>query len=219
MRRWQYISNSIQGTERKENKDRIFVIEDSEKIIAFLFDGISSAEEANKGIDLAIDFIKENYKKIDLISYNISDLIFDINQKIISSKLDSPFSTYGAVYIPKTGEMAFFSNLGDSRIYEITPQYLKQLSQDDNLIHNKNVVTRYLGMVQLDKSQIRTFSANVNSKRFLLCSDGFYLFVEENLPEFYKIFNFKKPLNIKKALERKIKGKNFDDASYILIFQ
>lgn len=219
MKKWQYISDSIQGTERKENKDRIFVVEDDKKIIAFLFDGISSAEEANKGIDLAIDSIKENYQKIDLINYSLPDLIFDINQKITTSNLTSPFSTYSVAYIQKSEKIVHFSNLGDTRVYEITPQYIKQLSQDDNLIHNRNVVTKYLGMLQLDKSQIRIFSINTDNKRFLLCSDGFYTFIEGNLSEFYRIFNFKKSLSIKKAIDREIKGKNLDDASYILIFQ
>lgn len=220
MKNWQYISDSIKGTERKKNKDRVLVIENEKHILAILFDGISSAEEANKGIDIAINFIKQNHKKLDQEkNYNLGDLMFSTNQKITTSNLTSPFSTYSAVYISKTKRLAAFSNLGDSRIYEITPQYTKQLSHDDNLIHNKNIVTKYLGMVQLSRSEIDDFYLNVEDKKILLCSDGFYSLLEYNLSKFHKIFNFKRLQNIKNGLIHEVRKKNFDDSSYILIFQ
>ena len=220
MNGWQYICDSIKGSERKENKDRVFITENDKHFLAVLFDGISSADEANRGIDVSIKFIEENHQKLDEeFNYDISDLMFDVNQKITATDLVTPFSTYSAIHIPKSGETAFFSNLGESRIYEITPQYAKQLSHDDNPVYNKNVVTKYLGMVQLDRTQIENFSLNIREKKALLCSDGFYILFEDNLSKFHKILNFKRPQDIKNGLKREVSGKNYDDSSYILIFQ
>ncbi len=220
MRGWQYISDSTKGSERKENKDRVFIIENDKHFLAVLFDGISSADEANRGIDVSIKFIEENYQKLDQeFGHDLSDLMFDVNQKIIETDLVTPFSTYSAIYIPKSGGVATLSNLGDSRIYEITPQYAKQLSHDDNPVYNKNIVTKYLGMVQLDRSQIKDFSLDIEGRRILLCSDGFYALFESDLSKFHKILNFKRPQDIKSGLKREVNEKNFDDSSYILIFQ
>jgi len=216
---WHYVSDSIKGTKREKNKDRVLVAEDEKHMLAVLFDGISSAKEADEGIDIAINFIKQNHQKLDQEKdYNLGDLMFDANHKIAESNLISPFSTYSAICIPKAGGSAVFSSLGDSRIYVITSQYAKQLSHDDNLIHNKNIVTKYLGMVQLSRLQIEDFSLDITGKKILLCSDGFYSSLESNLSKFHKIFNFKRPWSIKNGLRREVKDKNFDDSSYILIF-
>lgn len=217
MDRLYYVSDSIRGTGRDENKDRVFITQENGNLLAVLFDGISSAKEANRGIDVAISFIERNHHKINSnLGYNLDDLMFGVNKEILESGLSSPFTTYSALYVPKEGHRAIFSNLGDSRIYEITPQSAKQLSIDDNLAHNKNVVTKYLGMVELDRSQFKNLTLEIEGRRILLCSDGFYTLLEDNLLGFHKILNFKKQSDVKKALTREIHGKNQDDASYIL---
>lgn len=215
---WNYISDSIQGTERKENKDRVWIKEDDTSLFAVLFDGISSAKDANKGIDVAIEFLEKAYSEIQSKkNFRVSDLIYEVNQRIADANLSSPFTTCSAAYVLKASGDAQFSNLGDSRIYQITRQYIKQLSEDDNLIHNKNIVTKYLGMVNLDREQVTDFTLNVSGSRILLCSDGFYSLLEENLERFYKILNFKRTASIQKSFRTEIAGENLDDASYLLI--
>lgn len=215
-----YVNDSFKGTNRKENKDRIWVSEKNDQMLVVLFDGISSAEEANRGIDVAVDFLEKNYQRFFANGdFALADLMFEVNSQIVKAELDSPFTTYSAAYFDSGSEMAKFSNLGDSRIYEVSSQYLKQLTEDDNLVHNKNVVTKYLGMLELEREQIREFSLDIKGKRILLCSDGFYLILEKMLARFYEILNFKNEINIKKSLASEIKGKNLDDASYILIFK
>jgi len=216
---WRYIDDSTKGTERKENKDRVWVKENSEQVLAVLFDGISSAKDANKGIDIATQCLEEDFSSIGISTNSrLSDLMFKINQKIVESALESPFTTYSAILIHKTSGKAQMSNMGDSRIYQVAPQYLKQLSEDDNLLHNKNVVTRYLGMIDLNRDEVTDFNFEIGDSRILLCSDGFYSMLEKNLGRFFEILNFKTTLNIKKSLKNEVKGKNFDDSSYLLIF-
>jgi len=214
----EYITDSIKGTERKENKDRTLIISSENYILAILFDGISSAPDANKGIDIAENFIKENYahfsssQKCDLVN-----LMYQTHLAIVQSKLDSPYSTFSAVCIAHDKSWALFSNMGDSRVYEVTPQYIKQLSKDDNLMHRKNVVTRYLGMLELERDDFWATDFDVNNKRILLCSDGFYYFLEENLKKFHSVLNFDRGGNIKNNLLNEITNKNLDDSSYIFI--
>ncbi|HEY4515593.1 MAG TPA: protein phosphatase 2C domain-containing protein [Candidatus Paceibacterota bacterium] len=214
-----YISDSIKGIERNDNKDRIFTTKWGESLLSVLFDGISSAPEANKGIDLAVDYIEKNYIKLSSLNiYNLSDMMFESNLIIAESNLDSPFTTYSAIYISGKENLAVISNLGDSRIYEISPQYIKQLSEDDSLMHNKNVVTKYLGMLELEREDFSDLQVDIKDKKMLLCSDGFYTILEKNLSRFHSILNFKNSLNIKKSLSAEIKNKNLDDSSYILIY-
>ena len=144
--------------------------------------------------------------------------MFDVHRRIVESPISGPFTTYSAIYIPEGEVVATFSNLGDSRIYEITSQYVKQLSHDDNLLHNRNIVTKYLGMVNLERNQISDFSLDIKGKRILLCSDGFYSILEENLARFHEILNFKRSADISNALSQEIRSRNPDDSSYILIF-
>lgn len=214
-----YINDSFKGMDRKENKDRIWISEKDEQILVVLFDGISSAEEANRGIDIAVDFLEKNYQRfLNNEDFALANLMFEVNSQIVKQGLDNPFTTYSASYFNLVSGKAKLSNLGDSRIYEVTPQHLKQLTKDDNPVYNKNVVTKYLGMVELKREQIEEFSLDIKGKRILLCSDGFYLILEKMLARFYEILNFKSENNIKKSLASEVKGKNPDDASYVLIF-
>lgn len=215
----EYVTDSIKGTQRKENKDRIIVLSSENYLLAILFDGISSAPDANKGIDIAINFIQGNYSRFGLNEkYNLTNLMRQTHFAITQSGLDTPYSTFSAVCIAKNKSWATFSNLGDSRIYEVTPQHIKQLSKDDNFFHNKNVVTRYLGMIELESDDFYVTDFDIINKRILLCSDGFYSFLEKDLGKFHSVLNFKRAGNIKNNLFNKITEKNLDDSSYILIF-
>lgn len=214
-----YVNDSFKGIDREENKDRIWISEKNGQLLVILFDGISSAKEANLGIDIAIDFLEENYQSFFTNGdFALADLMFEVNSQIVKRGLDGAFTTYSAVYFNLTSGKAKFSNLGDSRIYEVTRQSLKQLTKDDNPAYDKNVVTKYLGMIELKREQVEEFSLDITDKRILLCTDGFYLILEKMLARFYEILNFKNESNVKKSFTSEIEGRNSDDASYILIF-
>lgn len=218
MKSWTVLSDSTKGIERNVNKDRVWTQENQSFILAVLFDGISSAEDANKGIDLAVKVLNE-YSLEDLKEvFSLKPLIKKLNEAILGSAFSSPYTTCSLAVVDKRTSDVVSANVGDSRVYEISPQYKKQLSKDDNLLHNKNVVTRYLGMVDLDVEQILESHFNIQQSRILLCSDGFYSLFEENLSRFYEILNFSRAGNIRKALKAEINGHNSDDASYGLIF-
>jgi serine/threonine protein phosphatase PrpC len=214
----EYIADSIKGTQREENKDRTLVLSSEHYLLAVLFDGISSAPDANRGIDVAVNFIQKKYTEFVLDkSYNLTDLMWKAHCAITQSGLGSPYSTFSAICIAHDKSWAVFSSLGDSRVYEVTPQYIKQLTKDDNPPHSKNVVTRYLGMLKLERTDFLATDLNMQEKRVLLCSDGFYSLLEENRRKFHPALNFDRAGNIKNNLSNEISGKNFDDASYIFV--
>lgn len=219
MRRLRLIFDSTKGIERNQNKDRIWIKETADTFFCILFDGISSAQEASKGIDIAVSFLEKNWSRVLIqAGYTLADLMFETNQAILHSNLRTPFTTYGAVLVSKNLDTMNFSSLGDTRIYRVNSQYLKQLSQDDNLGNNKNIVTKYLGMLELGRQDVPVSTVDISDSRVLLCSDGFYSLLEKDLSRFFRVLNFKRRSDIQKALDEEVKGKNRDDSSYILLF-
>lgn len=213
-----FISDSIKGTERSKNKDRVFVVQEKDYLLAVVFDGISSAENANEGISVAVNFIQQNYKRFATSQkFDLAGLMFEAHLQILKSGLLNPFSTFSALWVSIDKEHATFSNLGDSRVYEVTPQYIKQLSKDDNLSHNKNVVTRYLGMPELDRSDFQAELIDIKNKRVLLCSDGFYFFIDRDREKLHSVLNYRRGGNIKKNLLGRVSGINTDDSSYLFL--
>jgi len=214
-----YIKDSFQGQNRLINKDRILFLENKIGVLAVVFDGISSAKDANEAIDIAVKFLQQNWEKLNTTdSYDLADLMYEVNGEIFKSSLDAPYSTYCAFYLRRNEASAQISSLWDSRVYEVTSQYIKQLTEDDNLVNNKNVVTKYLGMIELERADVGNFYVDVVGKKFLLCSDGFYHSLESNLKRFHRVLNFKSPKRVLNALSVEVQKSNSDDASYIFIY-
>lgn len=214
-----YISDSTIGTSRKINKDFVFILENDAYLLTILFDGVSSAEQAILGINVATEYVRKNSETFFVgHDFKLAEMMFNANEKIVESGLSTPYTTYSAVCILKSENLNTFiwSNLGDSRIYKVNPQYIRQLSVDDNLIHSKNIVTRCLGMVQLSKEDFIDQRELFDTK-VLLCSDGFYSIMDTDLLKFSELFNFKLLSNTKKSLGSRVETNNHDDASYILI--
>ena len=111
--------------------------------------------------------------------------------------------------------IAKYINIGDSRIYIYSDQFLEKVTIDD-AISNTNILTRYLGSENLILEDFKV--NNIDKKNnFLICTDGFYSLMDKNLKEFFITFNFKLMSNIRKKLAFLQRKKNIDDSTYILI--
>ena len=144
--------------------------------------------------------------------------MYDVNKDIVNSGFANALTTYCVIFFPEGDkECIKFSNLGDSRIYSMTKQYIEKLSVDDNLYSGSSVITKCLGINSLKKSDFREETINVDDKRFLLCTDGFYIFLEEDKDRIFKFLNRTYLGPVKKNIEKIIDGRNNDDATYILI--
>lgn len=93
------------------------------------------------------------------------------------------------------GYEALAVNIGDSRLYEVSPDGIRQISQDHSLVAelvrkgelspqearrhpDKNIITRALGIQEEAEIDMFPFHAD-RGNRYLLCSDGLSNMVED----------------------------------------
>lgn len=217
-----YIYHSLKGARRTTNKDGILNIIDEKYNILGVFDGVSSAIGAKRAVTYSIKFISENHRNFfDNGVFNLSKMMERLSVKLNVTNIKEPYTTYSIAYIPKDSTQHIkLSNLGDSRIYSVTNQYICKLSKDDNDPINSNILTKYLGKRALTKKDFHDIEYHGDETSFLICTDGLYNIMEkshENLREIYRILNLKKHANIKKGIDKFLKGINTDDASYVFV--
>lgn len=211
--------NSFKGPQHKKNEDKTLVIRNKKYILVFIFDGVSSAERALEGINVAEKFITSNHESYFAINgdYRLSELMRRTNEEVLRYYKNDACSTYCAIFISANAEAIKISSMGDSRIYGISRQYITQYTEDDKVPGYKNVLSKCLGMPNLNADDFWEKDIIPKEYRILLCTDGFYSFLEENKKDFHEILNFKKISNIKKALLKKIKNKNVDDSTFVIM--
>lgn len=209
------LSNSIKGINRSHNQDDTLIIEDNKWLLFFLFDGVSSLKMSIDYIQICKDYINKNYKKYLQTDVDLSGLMYNMHKFTLKQGIRG-LSTCSAVCLQKKGDKGYIFNIGDSRIYEYSNQYLEQLTEDDSLIGNKNVLTKCLG--SLDMTMEDFVQKNIIFKYgLLLCSDGFYALMDKNKRKYFSILQYKRASNILKAFNRLQVNQNQDDSTYILI--
>jgi len=212
-----YITESFKGKNKEFNDDFFIALNDEGKYLFVLFDGVSSAKNAKLAIENSAEYIKKNYKYFyDDDKLDLRDLMFETNKHLIKQKIAEAYTTFVALSMGQKKDKIVISSLGDSRIYAISSQYLTQISKD-NKGEMSHTITKCLGMKELVRDDFTEIDVRYPEKRFLLCSDGFYSFLEESKSEFFEIMNFNNLKNIKKRISREVENKNDDDATYILI--
>jgi serine/threonine protein phosphatase PrpC len=213
----EYIFNSFKGIETKINKDSFVILNKEDVFLFILFDGVSSAINAKIGVDESINFIKENYLSFLKDGFfNLKELISKTNKYLIGEGIIEPYTTITAVTLNLKSDKVKFLNLGDSRFYGLSKQYIKQYSKDDKGLISHSL-TKCLGMKELKTDDFKEIEIQAPEKRLLLCSDGFYSFLEDQKIEFFDILNFDNLEKTKEVIKNKIIENNYDDATYILI--
>lgn len=211
-----YIKSSIKGIKRDDNQDDLLVINTDSYQLYVVFDGVGSALNAKQAVEEAKLFVRSNHKKyLQLSSFLVAEMMFDANKYLLSLNVPEPYTTYCLLLISEKDNKVIISNLGDSRIYGITKQFLEILTKDDNIEANSNVITQCLGM-NLNLADFRSYEIEKNYYRYLLCTDGFYNLMNKNKIEFFNTLNGLNFHKIKEKLDKKVKGFNFDDSTYII---
>lgn len=215
-----YIHESLKWINRRQNKDSILVLQNKTISLFVLFDWVSSSENAKEWIKLLKLFLKNNFLNyINGSEFRLKDIIYDANNNLILKNIDNAFTTCSAFVYSHINKTWKILNIGDSRIYRVLRQYKEQLTEDDNLPWYKNVITQFLWK-DIDYFSLKEIVINkecLSDWNILLCSDGFYDEFEKNKVIFHKMLNYKRLWMTKTMLNRKIKNKNSDDASYIYI--
>ncbi|MCF8448546.1 MAG: protein phosphatase 2C domain-containing protein [Taibaiella sp.] len=209
------IHGSIKGTQREINKDSILIIEDTGYNIYAIFDGVSSASGAKDATIFAKKFIRSNHRRFLNNSRDLSSLMNEVNQKLISLKIEEPYTTYCIVVYFFESKNWLYSSIGDSRIYLISNQYLVPITRDDNIFGN--TLTKYLGNSTLTKYDFYQISLEQDHNSILLCTDGFYSQMEKEKLKFFEMFNYKSLIRAKQKIYNYLRHQNRDDASFILI--
>src|SRR5208282_5034555 len=129
-----YIYETLTGINKAENQDNLLVIEEMDYSLFAIFDGVGSAINSKQATIYAIDFLKNNYSFYIKENVRIDKLMHACNKFILSKKLLETYCTYCLAYISKNiTDRLIFSSMGDSRIYQITNQYMEQLTTDDKI--------------------------------------------------------------------------------------
>ena len=201
-------SFSLQGTERDANKDEVFIHRVGSRTLYTVFDGVSSTKDARRVITLVISYIKKHFNRAS----SLPELFFDAHEYALDEGIGDGASTYVAVLHDEGKNEILLSHLGDSRIYSLEDDEFAQLTEDHNEKDNPHIITKALGFGQIDSDDFYEKPYKGGSRVFLLATDGFYEFLDDT-----NVLKLLREGQKKKELEKLIRGKNHDDATYLRI--
>ncbi len=190
------------GKIRKVNEDYFGSFSGSFGSLLLVCDGMGGHKGGEFASRLAVETISNYFEKLN-DSYNISE---EINKSleaantsiILKANEDPELNDMGSTVVlvlVKNG-LAYYTSLGDSRIYKIRDGVLQQITKDNSLVQQmvdskiitkdeakvhpkKNVITKALGTNDELKPEIyKPFELQVNDK-LILCSDGLTAHVDE----------------------------------------
>jgi len=192
------------GLVRQQNEDSVYVGKlSSDTTLLIVADGMGGGEDGKIASTLAINYCVKKFrsiKKLDLkIPQEIEELlretILEANNIIIDYAKDRSIKKIGTTLttVLIIRNLFYIGHVGDSRVYMIDQNSVKQLSDDHSVVevlkrsnfkdkvdkYSKNILAYALGK-ELSKSNIFT-KYDYLSKRneLLLCSDGFWDSVNE----------------------------------------
>jgi len=190
------------GKVRKINEDYFGSYSGSFGNLILVCDGMGGHKGGEIASRLAVETISNYFKKLS-DSYNISE---EINKSLVAAntsiilkaaedpELNDMGSTVVLVLI-KNG-LAYYTSLGDSRIFKIRDGAILQITKDNSLVQQmvdsniitedeakvhpkKNVITKALGTnEELEPEIYEPFKLQINDK-LILCSDGLTAHVDE----------------------------------------
>lgn len=206
------IGDIFQGKSSREKKDKIETIKGKNYSLYFLFDGVFTLPNTSRAIALALKFARANFLKYENgTSFRLADLMRDINSEIVASGLPNPHTAFAAAFVPddleKEAKAAWLGGVG---VCLVSNQSIVDLTKKETDLE------KLLGM-NLTKGDFREAVLKNKKNSILLASDGFYKFMEGKRDDLVRIFNNPKLASAKVILERFVKNRTFQDATYVLI--
>jgi len=196
------------GKAREINEDYFGSFSGNFGSLLIVCDGMGGHIGGEIASRLAVESISNHFEKLN-DGYNISE---EINKSleaantsiILKAKENPDLTDMGSTVVlvlVKNG-LAYYTSLGDSRIYKIRDGVLQQITKDNSLVQQmvdsniitqdeakvhpkKNVITKALGTNdELELEIYEPFKLLLNDK-LILCSDGLTAHVDEE--EFFQI--------------------------------
>ena len=161
-------------------------------ILAAVCDGAGGVRQGGRAAHISAELISQENRS-GLTAGELRAAIEDINRRIleISDKEDAKgelMTTVAGVYI--SGEDFMVFNAGDSRVYRLRGQYLRQLSKDHSYVQdlvdigkitpeeaqmhpNKNIINKFIGINDTVSPRIKEYTEDVLiGDIYMICSDG-----------------------------------------------
>ena len=195
------------GRVREVNEDYFGSFHGSFGELLVVCDGIGGHKGGETASRLAVDVIKNHFENLNDdydVKHELLNALTAANNKLVeTASEDKSLAGMGstAVIILFKDNLAYTANLGDSRIYLVRDEKVKQLTTDHSLVQQmidsnmlspeeaenhpkKNVITKSLGRegaVEPDSSEPIELLKN---DKFVLCTDGLTNYVKDE-----EIFN------------------------------
>lgn len=237
--KYSHVSVSETGLRREENEDSFGVFELEDGLLTVLCDGLGGNKAGEVASSLSVETIYNSFIKSDNPDYleRIKEAINAANKMIIEESSSTPAfkgmaTTVEVLFLNSAN--AYWGHIGDSRIYKLINDKIKQITKDHSLVQrlvdegyltlkeaenhpNKNIIMRALGdtsEVEADLSKVRLLSKD--KIKFFVCSDGVTSVVTDN--ELQDILNNKEADLITKKLSQLINDRGApDNYTFVLV--
>jgi len=186
------------GKVRPQNQDVFKILFDEERNVAVLVvcDGMGGANAGNVASMVAAEAFMHHMGKYiedigDDIAQKMADAVMAANRAVYEKSVnEDEYAGMGTTLVAavSTTDGEVIVNVGDSRVYHVTPSSITQITDDHSVVEdmirrgdltraeakahpNKNLITRALGTRSNEAPDV--FFLNLDSGDFiLLCSDG-----------------------------------------------
>ena len=209
------------GLRRNENQDAFSIVHTSGTSLYLVADGMGGARGGATASSIAVNVIsKHAFRDSGSISRaSLKEAIERANAAIYQrSKRDEDLAGMGTtvVALAFVKDVAILAHVGDSRIYHIRVDTVRQLTRDHTLVQElvdsgaipleeaeshpiAHMLTRSLGPAESVDVEIQALGETLESgDKFLLCSDGLYNLVNEQ--EILREISSKSPEDATRAL-------------------
>ncbi len=193
--KYTHVSVSETGLRRNDNEDSFGVFELDDGLLTVLCDGLGGNRAGEVASSLSVETIYNSFSRSDKPDYleRIKDAILDANKMIMEESSSTPAfkgmaTTVEVLFL--NSSTAYWGHIGDSRIYKLMNNKIKQLTKDHSLVQrlvdegyltlkeaenhpNRNIIMKALGDstdVEADLSKARILPKE--KLKFFICSDG-----------------------------------------------
>jgi len=156
-----------------------------------LADGISSSKVSQVASETAVKSFLDDYyctSESWSVKNSAQSVLFATNSWLYTQTQNSPYRfdknkgyvcTFSGLILKATA--AYIVHIGDSRVYRLRGDTLKQLTEDHRtyVSNHKSYLNRALGVIENPKIDYQTLPLEVNDV-FILTTDGIYEFVSED---------------------------------------
>ncbi|MCE5247698.1 Stp1/IreP family PP2C-type Ser/Thr phosphatase, partial [bacterium] len=194
------------GATREENQDSIDYIQtpDGEWTLLVVCDGMGGHADGKLASSMAVDLIGRRFTELSAAGdarEALRGAIVDANAAVYSASRESGQArgmgtTCAALAV--RGDEAWIAHVGDSRVYRIRPGVVERMTRDHSAVQRmvdagmitedearrhpeSNVLIRSVGVRETVEPDVRGPEKILPGDRFLLCSDGLWNVVEDEV--------------------------------------